>query len=70
MDRIAQEAHARQGFLEYFLRHGDATEAAIRYKTGRKTLYKWLKRYDGTWQNLDILPLPAQSLLKNAPFTV
>lgn len=52
MDRITQEAHTRQRFLEYYLRHGNATEAAIRYKISRKTLYKWLKRYDGTWQSL------------------
>lgn len=52
MNRIAQEAHARQRFLEYYLKHGNATETAIRYKISRKTLYKWLKRYDGTWQSL------------------
>ena len=52
MNRIAQEAHARQRYLEYFLKHGNATETAIRYKISRKTLYKWLKRYDGTWQSL------------------
>ena len=52
MDRIAQEAHARQRFLEYYLKHGNGTETAIRYKISRKTLYKWLKRYDGTWQSL------------------
>ncbi len=52
MDRITQEAHTRQRFLEYYLRHGDGTETAIRYKISRKTLYKWLKRYDGTWQSL------------------
>ena len=52
MDRITQEAHARQRFLEYYLKHGNATETAIRYKISRKTLYKWLKRYDGTWQSL------------------
>lgn len=52
MDRIAQEAHARQRYLEYFLKHGNATETAIRYRISRKTLYKWLKRYDGTWQSL------------------
>ncbi len=52
MDRITREAHARQRFLEYYLRHGEATETAIRYKISRKTLYKWLKRYDGTWQSL------------------
>ena len=52
MNRITQEAHARQRYLEYYLKHGNATEAAIRYKVSRKTLYKWLKRYDGTWQSL------------------
>ena len=52
MDRITQEAHARQRYLEYFLKHKNATKTAIRYKISRKTLYKWLKRYDGTWQSL------------------
>ena len=52
MDRITQEAHARQRLIEYYLKHGNATEAAIRFKNSRKTLYKWLKRYDGTWQSL------------------
>lgn len=52
MDRIAQEAYARQRYLEYYLKHGKGTETAIRYKISRKTLYKWLKRYDGTWQSL------------------
>ena len=52
MDRIAQEAHARQRFLKYFLEHGDATETAMRFRISRKTLYKWLKRYDGTWESL------------------
>ena len=52
MDRITQEAHARQRYLEYFLKHENGTETAIRYKISRKTLYKWLKRYDGSWQSL------------------
>lgn len=52
MNRIAQDAHARQRYLEYFLKHRNATETAIRYRISRKTLYKWLKRYDGTWQSL------------------
>ena len=38
--------------MEYYLKHGNATETAIRYRISRKTLYKWLKRYDGTWQSL------------------
>ena len=52
MNRITQEAQARQRYLEYFLKHRNATEASIRYKVSRKTLYKWLKRYDGTLQSL------------------
>lgn len=52
MNSIAQEAHARQRYIKYFLKKGNATQTAIRYKISRKTLYKWLKRYDGTWQSL------------------
>jgi len=52
MDRIAQEAHQRQRFLEYYIKHGNATETAIRYKISRKTLYKWRKVWDGTWESL------------------
>ena len=52
MNKIVQEAHIRQQILEYFLKKGNATETARRYQISRKTLYKWLKRYDGTWQSL------------------
>ena len=52
MDRIAQDAHYRQRILEYYTKQGNATRAAERYRISRKTLYKWLKRWDGTWQSL------------------
>lgn len=52
MDRIAQEPHQRQRYLTYYTRTGNATETAIRYKISRKTLYKWLKVWDGTWESL------------------
>ena len=52
MNRITQEAQARQRYLEYFFFFLNATEASIRYTVSRKTLYKWLKRYDGTLQSL------------------
>ncbi len=52
MNRIAQEEHQRQRFLQYFLKHGNATETAIRYKISRKTLYKWLKVWDGTKESV------------------
>lgn len=51
MDIITQEAHNRQRVVEYFLKHG-ATKASIRYKISRMSVYRWAKRYDGTWQSL------------------
>lgn len=52
MNRITQEARARQRMIEYFIKKGNGTETANRYKVSRKTLYKWKKRYDGTWESL------------------
>ena len=45
------EAHNRQRMLEYGRTHG-GTKAALRYRYSRKTYYKWLKVWDGTWQSL------------------
>ena len=52
MDRIAQEAHFRQRVMEYYRKHGNATETANRYHISRKTFYKWYGQWDGTWQSL------------------
>ena len=52
MDRITQDAYARQRMVDYFKKHGNGTETAIRYKVSRKTLYKWVRRYDGTLESL------------------
>ena len=51
MSTIAQEAHHRQRMMIYSTRHG-LEETAIRYKTSRKTVWKWKQRWDGTWQSL------------------
>jgi transposase len=51
MDMLTQEAYHRQRMVAYFTKHG-ATKTAIRYKVSRKTVYKWLKRYDGTLESL------------------
>ena len=51
MDRITQEAYHRQRILKWAGKHG-ATEAANRYHVSRKTVYKWLKRYDGSINSL------------------
>lgn len=46
------EAHFRQRLIEYAKKHG-ATEAANRYHLSRKTVHKWMKRYDGTLASLE-----------------
>lgn len=45
------DARWRQKVLEYCQRHG-VTKTANRYHCSRKTVYKWLNRYDGTLQSL------------------
>ena len=51
MDIITQEAYHRQRLIRYYDKHG-ASQTAIRYKTSRKTVYKWVARYDGTLESL------------------
>lgn len=51
MDRITQEAQARQRMLKYLEKHG-VIETAIRYHVSRKTVWKWRNRYDGTLESL------------------
>lgn len=41
----------RQALILYSQKHG-VTQAAIKYKTNRQYVYRWLKRYDGTIQSL------------------
>lgn len=41
----------RQALIKYSQKYG-VTKAAIRYKTNRQYIYRWLKRYDGTLQSL------------------
>ena len=38
--------------FKYAQKHS-VTETAIRYKVSRKTVYKWLSRYDGTASSLE-----------------
>ena len=67
MKRITQEAYQRQRILKYAQKRG-VTAAAIRYKVSRKTVYKWIKRYDRTPESLDDQPrTPHRSPRKQAP---
>ena len=52
MERIAQEAHKRQQYLEHYQKHKNASETARLYHISRKTLYKWNAVWDGTWESL------------------
>ena len=51
MDIITQNAYHRQRMIAYFEKHG-ATKASIRYRVSRKTVYKWVSRYDGSLESL------------------
>ena len=52
MDIVTQNAYHRQRMVKHYLKYGNATKTSIRYKTSRKTVYKWVKRYDGTLESL------------------
>lgn len=49
---LSQFKHFRQRVIHY-LRNHTVTETAIRFRISRKTVYKWLKRYDGTLKSLE-----------------
>ncbi len=51
MNTVTQTMHFRQALIKYSQKYG-VTKAAIRYKTNRQYIYRWLKRYDGTIQSL------------------
>ena len=51
MNKITQTMQYRQSLILYAKKHG-VTKAAIRYRTNRQYIYRWMKRYDGTLQSL------------------
>lgn len=51
MSILTQQKYHRQRMIQYARKHS-VTETAIRYHVSRKTVYKWLKRYDGTAESL------------------
>ena len=51
MNSITQDIVFKQSVVEYSLKHG-VTEAARRYKQHRKTIYRWIEKYDGTRKSL------------------
>lgn len=51
MISIADTARFRQRVIKYSLKNG-VTKASIYFKISRNSIYRWMKRYDGTWQSL------------------
>lgn len=51
MNKITQDMRFRQSLLKYAEVHG-VTMAAIKYKTNRQYIYRWKRRYDGSWESL------------------
>lgn len=51
MKSITQDMRYRQSLLKYSKKYG-VTKAAIKYKTNRQYIYRWLRRYDGTLESL------------------
>jgi len=51
MNRITQDMQFRKSLLKYAERYG-VEKAARKYKTNRQYVYRWKRRYDGTWESL------------------
>lgn len=51
MNTITQDMRFRKSLLAYAEKHG-VSKAARVYKVNRQYVYRWKKRYDGTWDSL------------------
>ena len=51
MNIITQDLRFRQSVVKYYYRNG-ATATAAQYKIARKTVYRWVRKYDGTIKSL------------------
>ncbi|NBJ01308.1 helix-turn-helix domain-containing protein [Lachnospiraceae bacterium] len=47
MSSLSHPKYHRQRIVKYAQKHS-VTKTALRYRVSRKTVYKWLSRYDGT----------------------
>lgn len=51
MVTITQDMRYRLSLIKYADKFG-VTKAAIKYKTNRQYIYRWKRRYDGSWDSL------------------
>ena len=48
---ITQKMKYKQSVIKFSFKYG-VTKAAIKFKENRRTIYRWIKRYDGTLESL------------------
>lgn len=51
MASITQDMRYRLSLIRFAQKNG-VTKAAIQYKTNRQYIYRWMRRYDGSWDSL------------------
>ena len=51
MASITQDMRFRLSLIKYAEKFG-VTKAAVKYKTNRQYIYRWKRRYDGSWDSL------------------
>ena len=51
MISITSKARFRQRVVRYAEKYG-VTQASIRHRIARKTIYEWMRKYDGHWKSL------------------
>ena len=51
MNIITQDLRFRQSVVKYYFKNG-ATATAAQYKISRRTVYRWVEKYDGTIKSL------------------
>lgn len=51
MNIITQDLRFRQSVVKYYYRNG-GTATVAQYKISRRTVYRWVEKYDGTIKSL------------------
>lgn len=51
MASITQDMRYRLSLIKYAAKFG-VTKAAVKFKTNRQYIYRWKRRYDGSWDSL------------------
>ncbi len=51
MKSITQDIKYKQSVIKYSQKYG-VTKAAVKFREHRKTIYRWIERYDGTLESL------------------